>query len=193
MAFEFDDESRKVSEFNSNYFPFGVSKVQIGMVEHDETDDGKEYIDVSVVDPEDAERSDSARLWLTSAKGANRTFNVLRTIGTHNVPEAKRDAFQKRFDAIKNGEELASIMSSFVGKECWFTKYVDPTRTYMDARGVKRQSVNKDVMGYEPKLKPELMPAQAKSLDPNDYPDDVPFPSGSQKVDTSTIPDSWED
>ncbi len=189
---KFSDENKTVREFTNNYFDYGVHNVLIGEVELGQTDAGKEYIEITVVDPGNAEITDSARVWFTSDKAANYSFNVLRTIFVHNTPEARKDEARDIFDRVQDTETLVQIMQGVKGKECWFTKYQDPERTYTAQDGTQRKSVNKNVMGYAPKLKPELIPAprggEEITTDNLDkiFPGakEVPFESASDKVPT---------
>jgi hypothetical protein len=152
-----NDENKTVIEFNDKYFGYGVHSVKISDVTLGEAGD-KEYIEVTVVDPEDLEITDSARVWFTSDKAVNYSFNVLRQIFVHCAPEAKKDEAREMFNKIGDTDTLAQIMEKCIGRQIWFTKYIDPERTYTDQQGNVRPSVNKNVMGYEPKLKPELLP-----------------------------------
>lgn len=160
---KFTDENKEVKEFKDNYFSYGVHKVKIAFLEADQTDDGKEFIEVTVMDPEDEELTDTARVWFTTDKAINYSFNVLRGIYTHNAPEDKKAEAGATFDAVTDLKELEKIMQKVVGGECWFTKYQDPTRTYPAADGSIRKSVNKNVMGYEPKLREDLLPKEEGS------------------------------
>jgi hypothetical protein len=153
---QFTDETKQVKEFNDNYFGYGVHRVQIAKVTLDETTDGKEFMEIEVVGADGQE--DSARVWFTSDKAANYSFSILHQIVIHNTPEDKRDVMRANLDALPDTPALAKLCQGLIGKECWFTKYVDPERTYQDKQGNTRQSVNKNVYGYEPKLKPELLP-----------------------------------
>lgn len=199
---KFSDDNKEVREFDSNYFTFGVHKVQIAGVELAETDDGKEYVEITVVDPADGEKTDTARVWFTTDQAANFSFNTLRQIFVHNTPEDRKDAGRQLFDKVADTTELVGVLGALVGKDCWFTKYHDATRTYVGKDGVNRKSVNKNIYGYEPKLKPELMPTsgptnvdgmlnQAKAAFGGDT-TEVPFESKSDAA-GSTVPtkDAW--
>lgn len=158
---KFSDENKAVKEFDSNYFSFGVHKVQILLIEEGEYD-GKAYLDFTIGDPDDGEKTDVARMWFSTDQAINYSFNTLRTIYVHNAPEDKKDAARDTIDGVADLEELVKVVSEkLIGGECWFTKYYSDTRTYTNKAGATKKSVEKNIYGYEPKLKPELMPAQA--------------------------------
>lgn len=193
---KFSNEHKEVTEFNDKYFNFGIHKVQISAVELGGTGEGeKEYIEITVVDPSDAEITDTARVWFTSDKATNYSFNVLRQIFIHNTPEAKRDEARDLFDKLSGTEELAKIVETLIGKECWFTKYYDPERTYTAQDGSQKRSVNKNIMGYEPKPKPELMPAPKSDTDKvkDAFPgaEEVPFESPGDAAGSIPAKDDW--
>lgn len=158
---KFNDDHKTVNEFSDNFFGYGVHSVQISGVELGTTDSGKEYIEITVVDPGDLDVTDSARVWFSSDKAINYSFNVLRQIFVHCAPEAKKDEARAMFDQIGDTDTLAQIMEKCVGRQCWFTKYPSPDRTYTAQDGTEKPSVDKNIMGYEPKLKTELMPQKA--------------------------------
>lgn len=157
---KFNDETKAVKEFSdSNWLGFGVHKVQIAAVGLGTTDSDKEYVEIEVVGENGEE--DTARVWFTSDKAANYSFNVLRQIYVHNAPEEKKDAARDTMDACKSTEELVDrLQEKLLGGECWFSKYPDPSRTYQAADGTTKQSINKNVYGYQPKERPELLPKE---------------------------------
>ena len=156
---KFSDDNKVVSEFNDKYFGYGVHSVKISEVTLGGTGEGeKEFIEITVVDPDDLEITDSARVWFTSDKAINYSFNTLRQIFVHCAPEAKKDEARVMFDQIGDTTTLQQIMEKCVGRQCWFTKYPSPDRTYTNQQGETKPSVDKNIMGYEPKLKVDLMP-----------------------------------
>lgn len=161
---KFNDETKAVKEFSEkNWLGFGVHKVHIGMIELTEKN-GKECVEITVLGPNDEE--DTAVVWFSTDKAANYSFNVLRQIYVHNAPEARKDAARDTMDSVKDTTELVEKLNEkLVGGECWFTKYLDPSRTYTAQDGTVRQSVNKNIYGYEPKPRPELMPAGGDTSD----------------------------
>src|SRR5437879_4438379 len=146
---KFNDENKAVKEFSDNqWLDFGVHKVQISEIGLGSTDDGKEFVEVGVVGVNGEE--DTSRVWFTTDKAANYSFNILRQIYVHNAPENAKDEARDTMDSIKDTDELVEkLQEKLLGGECWFTKYPDPTRTYTAADGTIRQSVNKNVYGYE--------------------------------------------
>lgn len=156
---QFTDADKEVKEFNNNRFTFGVHKVQILNFVLDKTDNGKEFIEVFFVDPNNEECEDSARVWFSTDKATNFSFNILRGIYVHNAPEDKKDAARASFDAVKDTTELVELLKSkLLGKEMWYTKFFDPKRTYQGQDGQTYRSINKNIFGYQPKEQPELMP-----------------------------------
>ena len=191
---KFTDENKQVKEFSDqNWFGFGVHKVAIVLIElgntnPDEPEKGKEFVEFTVAGENGEE--DTARMWFTSDKAANFSFNVCRQIYVHNAPEAAKDAARDTMDAVKDTTELVEKMTEkLIGKECWFTKYPDPTRTYLDSNNNTRQSINKNVYGYEPKLREDLMPKDGS----NGTSDPL---AGAEKVEPGSdaaagIPKNW--
>lgn len=187
MAFEFDDESKQVQDFKPT-IPFGVSEVQFVGAIADQTDAGKEFIEVGVVNKEGVE--DAVRLWFVSTQSGNISFNTIRQILVHAAKDEKaKDEARTAADAVKDSQELCDLMNDrLAGAKFWMTKYYDAKRTYEAQDGQTRRSINKNIYGYEPKLKPELMP---KPADENGNAVDKTFP-GATPVDASeTVPDDW--
>lgn len=155
MAYSFNDEDKTVNEFKEN-IPFGKHEVQITGAMAEVTEAGKDYIAVGVVDVDGVE--DEVRLWFTGG-ASNISFNTLRQVAVHCADdEEAKEAARNKVDACKDNDELAAVISELCsGKKVWYTKYYDATRTYQTENGTFR-SINKNIYGYEPKLKPELMP-----------------------------------
>ena len=162
---KFTDDTKQVKEFDSKYFAFGVHKVQLVLFELGGTEEGeKEYIEVTVCDPEDGEKTDTARVWFSTENAANYAFNTLRAIAVHNAKDANKDVMKKAIDAVADTEDLVNFLNDkLVGKEAWFTKFYDPNRTYTNQNGETKRSVNKNIYGYEPADHPELMPSDETS------------------------------
>ena len=188
MSFNFDDETKQVREFKQT-IPFGVSKVQCTGVLADVTEAGLDFIEIGVVNAEGIE--DSARLWFTTPQSGNISFNVARAIAVHQgKTEEEKQKIGERVDGVKNSEELAEVLNDVCGNggELWFTKYYDPQRTYAGKDGQMRQSINKNVYGYEPKLKPELMP---KAANDDGTPATIDEVVNDNDPAASNIPKSW--
>lgn len=163
---EFNDAHKEVKEYSSNYFSFGVHRVTIESFGLGTTDDGKEYVEAFFFDPENVDCKDSARLWFTTDKGINNSFNTLRSIFVHNAPEEKKDDARAVMDKVKNTAQMVEILNKTLpGKEMWFTKFFDPERTFTGKDGKVYRSTNKNVYGFRPKEKPDLMPKKDADKD----------------------------
>lgn len=187
MAFNFNEDDKKVQDFGE-FIPFGVSQVQFVLAEAGEVN-GKTYIDVFVQDADGLE--ESARVWFTGG-ATNISFNTLRQIAVHIMKtEADKAKMGEAMDSVPDTDALVALLNKkCIGGELWFTKYYDPKRTYQSKTGVTKRSINRNVHGYPPKLKPELMPDEQRGVDPNDFPDDDPL-KGAQPANTAQIPDNW--
>lgn len=161
MGYKFNDEDKVESEFNNNYFGYGVHKVQLMLFTADHMEDGREYVDVDFCDPNDGEKVDKVRMWFVGG-AAPISFNNLRQIAVHNASEANKEKARMAVEETADSEALVELLNDkLIGKEAWFTKYMDPKRTYIGKDGQTRKSVNKNLYGYEPKLNESLMPAPA--------------------------------
>ena len=158
MAHEFSTEDKEIKEF-SERIDFGVHKVQLVGGEAGTTSDGKDYIDVAIVSKDGIE--ETVRMWFVGG-ASNISFNTIRQILVHSVEsEENKATVRDAVDAVKDTEQLAGLLARAQGGELWLTKYLDPKRTYQNAQGQTRPSINTNIYGYEPKLKPELMPKDA--------------------------------
>lgn len=150
------DITAEMKEEYIDRISFGVHKGKIVGFADGVTEGGVPYIDVAF-DVDGIE--DSTRLFFGTVKGAKYSFNTLKGIYTHNAPESQKETARKGLDKVNNSEELIEALNSkLVGKELWVSKFYDPTRVYMGSDGKQHRSVNVDVYGYEPPMKPELMP-----------------------------------
>lgn len=143
---DFTDEHKK--DMNSNFFEEGVHKVKITRIEFGETDSGKEYAEFGVKDEQG--REDNARVWFTTDKAMNFSFNIIRGIFVHNAPAGKKDEIRTSIDNLKDTTELEKACKVLMGKEAWFSVYKDPSRTYQNDKGETKNSFNKNIYGYEP-------------------------------------------
>jgi hypothetical protein len=161
---KFTDENKKETEFNDNYFKYGVHKVKLGQFELGGTEEGeKEYLEITVIDPDDGELTDTARVWFTTEAAINYSFNTMRQIYVHNAPEKAKDAARDTFDEITDTEQLLKLLNEkLIGGEAWFSKYPSATRTYVNSSGETKKSIDKNIYGYEPKPKPELLPKEGE-------------------------------
>ena len=154
---KFSDEHKK--ELSNDYFEIGVHKVQIMLVNFGKTDDGKEYVEFTVTDPETQTKEGTARLWFTTDKAIGYTFNIIRGIFVHNSPEDKKQAIREKVDAVKDTTELDKLCQLLIGKEAWYEISEDETRTYQNDKGETKPSLNKNITGYEPTPKKVSAPA----------------------------------
>jgi hypothetical protein len=190
MAYQFNDDDKAEREFTEK-LPYGISKVQLVGATDGETDDGRDWIDLEITNADGIE--DTARVWFTG-KAAPYSFNTLRQIAVHNgKDDAAKEEMRQAVEACTDTAALAELLNAKVaGGELWFTKYLDPTRTWVDNDGNERQSVNRNVYGYEPKLKPELMPKQVGGEEISRENIDKIFPGGDKPADdskpTNTVP-----
>lgn len=160
MAYKFNDDDKEVREFKES-LPFGVHKVQFTGAIVDALDDGREYIAVGFVTEDGFE--DEARVWFTG-KAANISFNTLRQMAVHNGKDDKaKDANRDAMDAAGDTQELVDALNKIMegGGEFWVRKEYDPSRTYQAQDGSTRRSINTNIFGYEPKVRPEFMPKPA--------------------------------
>lgn len=191
MSYNFSTEDKEANEFSPR-IPFGISEVQLSGVTAGETEAGKDFIEVTVVDKDGTE--DSARVWFVGG-AAKYSFDTLRAIVVHTAKtDADKEKARAAVEACTNNEELASLMNTKCsGGQIWFTKYFNPTRTYSSTSGVTLRSVDKSVLGYEPKLKAELMPDTSGGEITMDNIDKV-FPGAETvKIDAgASVPKSWQ-
>lgn len=191
MAYQFNEDDKVEREF-AEKLPYGVSKVQLVGATAGATDDEKDWIDLEITTEDGIE--DTARVWFTG-KAAPYSFNTLRQIAVHNgKDDAEKEKIREAVEACADSDALAELLNTKVaGGELWFTKYLDPSRTWTDNDGNVRQSVNKNVYGYEPKLKPELMPKQAPlgGEQITDANVDKLFPGDDKPATGNTVPDKW--
>lgn len=179
---KFSKEDKEEVQYTDR-IPFGVTPVQITLVTEEEPDNGAPFLEVSVIEPQSG-AEENVRLYM-SDNARKYTFNTIKAIAVHNVPEDKKDAVRSAIDNVEDSEAFVNLINEkMIGNEAWFTKYYDPERTYTGKDGKSYKSVNTNLWGFEPKLKPELMPAPRKdapqrdgngTIDPNDYPDDAPI------------------
>lgn len=197
MSHEFNDDEKVVQEFTER-MDFGVHTVKLVSAEAGTDNNDKDYVEVTVVSEDGIE--EAVRLWFVGG-ASNISFNTIRQILVHSVDtDEKKAAVRDGVDATKNTDELVAMLNKAAGTgkaELWLTKYYDPTRTYQNAQGQKRRSINTSIYGYQPKLKPELMPKtdDVKAVqDAMPGAQEVPFESKGDAA-GSTVPekDAWAD
>lgn len=193
---DFTDEHKAEREFKK-YFSFGIHKVKILGFSAEETESGKEFIKVGFTD-ETGEIEDEARVWFTTDEARGFSFSTLRSIFVHNAPEDKKELARDAVNACNNHIELTDLLNKkLIGKEMWITKYLDPKRTYEAKNGTKKPSINTNIYGYLPTLKPDLMPAEKHAPNQEDvtsigFEEDVPFnDDGSEPQPKKAKTDDW--
>ena len=190
MSYKLSKEDKEIKEF-SEKLPFGVTKVQFTGAIAEETEAGKDFIEVGVVSKEGVE--DSFRCWFVGG-AANISFNNLHAIAVHQGKDEKeKAAIRDRMDNCETTDDIVDVLNDVCGNggELWFTKYYDPKRTYQGQDGNTYRSVNKNGYGYEPKEKPELMP-KPQSDAPQSSAVNETFP-GAEQLNPAEIPgdDAW--
>jgi hypothetical protein len=184
MGYQFNDEDKEVREF-AETLPFGVNKVNLLLAEAGQTEAGKDYIELNFVSEQGIE--DKARVWFVG-KASNISFNTLLALAIHNQSTDKaKEEMRQAFESLADSEELCNLLNEkCMNGEFWVTKYYDPERTYQNNQGQTRRSINKNIYGYEPKLKPELMPRPANA---DGTPADNQTTPGNDAA--TNIPKSW--
>jgi hypothetical protein len=190
MAHKFSDEAKTFQGGgDGNWFGFGVHEVTIGEVTEGQTDSGTDFIEFTLLG--DNEEEDTARVWLTE-KSEKYSFRTLKDIYVHCAPEAKKQAARESFDAAEDSTAVVELLQNCIGKKCWFTKYPDPKRTYEASDGTIKKSINKNIYGYAPKLREDLMPQQDKVVDVDvDKPITAADLGGEDASGDAGIPEKW--
>lgn len=178
MAYNFNDED-KTAEERKDYLPFGVNVCKLVGATAGQTEAGKDYIEVTV---NSNGIEDNARVWFTGG-AAKYSFQTIQQIVVHSAKtDGAKEQARQAADKCKDTDELANLLNSkCVGAECWVTKYYDPSRTYENSSGETKKSINTNLYGYAPKLKPELMPVEGPKDEVHAVDDDAQV----------TIPDDW--
>lgn len=184
MSYKFNNEDRKqaneVSE-QTERLPFGVNNVKLVGATASETPEGKEFLALTV---SNGEVEAEARVWFTG-KASPYSLQTIQQIVVHSASEADKEKARMGVQTVADLDALADLLNKMcVGAELWVTVYYDPSRTYVNQNGETKRSINTNVYGYEPKLKPELMPSDKAVTDA--------FP-GAAPVSGSTVPadDAW--
>ena len=169
---EFNDEHKQ--EMGGSFIPEGVHKVKLGLITFEKDDSDRVFADISVFDEED--REGNARLWFHTDGAKKYSFNTLRSIFVHNAPEDKKEATREKINNLKNLEEMDAACQELIGKECWYLVERDPSRKYVGQDGKERESLNRNVYGYEPKPS-NPTPQPKEDVKTNSGDGDEPFPS----------------
>lgn len=186
MAYQFSDDDKAATDDFQERIPFGVSEVKLVGATAGQTDDGKDFIELTVADNNGLE--DNARVWFTGGASPY-SFQTIRQIVVHTVADADKEKARMAVESCKDTDDLVDLLNTkCVGKQLWFTKYYDANRTYVNKNGETKRSINNNIYGYEPKLKPELMPDDQQPLNANDFPGDEK-PTGEA---ANNIPNEWK-
>lgn len=134
------------------YFSEGVHKVTITGVDIGVNDNDKEYIEFTVAGENGEEGN--ARMWFTTDNAIKFTFNTIRSIFVHNAKDGKKDEARDMVNNVKNSDELATLCDKMlIGKEAWYMVEKSDYK-YTNAAGEEKQGYNRNLYGYEPKMKP---------------------------------------
>lgn len=158
MAYSFNDDDKAATDFEER-IPFGVSEVTLVGAVSGQTNDGKDFIELTVADKNGLE--DNARFWFTGGASPY-SFQGLRQIIVHTAKEADKEKARMAVESTADTDSLAELMmKQCVGKQLWFTKFYSPDRTYVNQNGDTKRSIDNRAYGYAPKDRPELMPTAA--------------------------------
>jgi hypothetical protein len=162
----FSEEDLKENSF----LGVGVHEVEISAVKFDSSTTGKIFLNVEV---EKDGATGSARLFF-SEEAKKYSIDKIRGIFVHNCEtDGKKQQIRDFFKTITTLADLNKIIDRLVGKKCWY-KNEKTEETYVDRNGDEKYRYNKDIAGYEMKMKVE------KNDEPVDYLD--------EPVDLSEIP-----
>lgn len=153
---------------SGNYFELGVHPVKIMLVEFAKTDEKepREYVEFTVVHPDNEDLEAKARLWFTTDKAIKYTFGIIRGLFTHNAPEDKKQAIREKVEAVTDTDELDKLCQLLIGKDAWLEVSEDPTRTYTNDAGETKPSINRNITGYKPTPKTVSAPAAETNAAP---------------------------
>lgn len=158
-------EEDKVERQGGKFFDEGIHEVKVGQVVFDKMDDGREYAEFTVFDPEDNDRTASTRFWFHTSGARSYAFGQIRNMFVHNAPEADKEKVREKFNKIKNTAELeAAIEKVLVGQaaQVWLQVYQDGT---YKKDGEDKPSYNRDIFGYKPQPKQTPADKAAGTMD----------------------------
>ena len=110
----------------------------------------------------------------------------------HNAPDKAKDKARESFDALTDTNGIVELMNEkLAGKgKCWLSKYPSPDRTYEAADGSIRKSIDKNLTGWKPKERPELLPKE--NSDPEkDALNALEGAEPASKEAKDNIPENW--
>ena len=147
MANLFDDILNNLDKERNNSgqgFEYGTHTVAIGLAEAKTDAKGRDVIKVTVIDPNDNDKTAEATLWFHSEGGAKMSVDKVLRLLIHNVSEDKKpkvkqlgeQLFSKITDFAKARDVALSLINEkLIGKEAYAvanpqgnystTKYVD--------------------------------------------------------------------
>lgn len=146
-----------------NSFREGVYPVKINSVKHDETEDGKEFIEFGVINEAGAEGT--ARVWFTTDKAIRYSFSIIKGIFTHNAPEGKEDEIRQNVENLEDTDQLAKACEQLVGRNAFYQ--VEKTDRTYESNGEIRHSYNRNIYGYEPAPKKATVESEPQIEDTN--------------------------
>ena len=156
-----------------NYFSEGVHEVLIQKAERGVTDSGKEYAEITVLGHDD--EVGTARLWFSTEKAGKYALSILSGIAVHNrKDDAAKEKARATFKAITDTDEVDDkFLARFKEMDAWFMVQ-QSDRTYQNAEGETKNSYDRNIYGYEPKMK-QMTAEQLVSSGTPVSTDDVPF------------------
>lgn len=122
-------------------FEYGTHTVVIGLAEAKTDAKGRDVIKVTVMDPNDNDKTAEATLWFHSAGGAKMSVDKVLRLIVHNVDESKkpkvRELGEKIFAAITDfgkarDAALTLINEKLIGKEAYLA--VNPSGNYTTSK-----------------------------------------------------------
>lgn len=159
----------------NNYFTEGVHEVLIEKAERGKTDAGKEYVEFTVKGEND--ETDTARLWFTTEKSCKYALSILAGIASHNKEsDVEKQKVKDAFKAITDTDQVDDkFLKKFENDHAFFSVYKSDTRTYTNAAGEEKPSYDKNLTGYKPNPKKDLVAdAKAELQKPIDL-SEIPF------------------
>lgn len=133
----------------NSFLGIGVHEVKITDMKFDKSSTGKIYLSVDV---EKDGASGNARLFF-SDEAKKYSIDKVRSIFVHNCEsEEDKQKIREFFKTIADLSDLNKIISKLVGKSCWY-KNEKLEETYVDKNGDEKHRYNKDIAGYEMKIK----------------------------------------
>jgi len=158
---------------NSNYFSEGVHEVLIQKAERGTTDAGKDYVEFTVIGHADEEGT--ARLWFSTEAGSKYALSIMAGVAVHNKQtEEEKAGVRTAFKAIDDTDKVdTKFLAKFKEMDAFYMVQ-QSDRTYTNAQGETKNSYDRNIYGYEPKMKAMTADQLISSGTPVST-DDVPF------------------